>query len=504
MRITLVRDCRGAGVKTKPMAHQLIGCQRLAVAPFFAMGAEQGTGKTWMLLADAEYRWQQNEIDAALVIAPNGVHANWIIREIPAHLSAPVSATFWQSGPSKRQLAVLAKQLTAAARDKTERSQLYVHAMNVDAVNTKGGFEHASRFIDSFAHGRVVIIVDESHTIKNPAAKRTQRVIELGRKCAVRRIASGTLVANSPLDLFSQYDFLAPGLLGTRSYRAFVAEYADLLPEGSQLIQDIMRKTGARGAPQVVARNKDGTLRFRNLDKLSGLMAPHTFRVTKDECLDLPDKIYQTHYFDLLPEQQRAYEHVLNERNWIKPGGEIDTFTALTVITKLRQITSGFILSDGEPTELLNAAPRMAALEEALDECSGPVIIWASFQEEIRQIAAMLRKAGEEVREYHGGTKSADRTAAIDDFQSGRVRFFVGNPAAAGTGLTLTAAETAIYYSCDFSLGQRLQSEDRCHRIGTTKHVVYIDIVGRETIDERIALALQTKKVTAQMIMEGL
>lgn len=490
-------------MKTKPMTHQLTGCARLATSDIFAMGAEQGTGKTWMLLADAEYRWERGEIDGVLVIAPNGVHVNWVVREIPTHLSAPYNATFWQSGPSKRQQAILAKQLKAITATPQCRV-MFIHAMNVDAVNTKGGFEHAEKFIKSFPLGRVVIIVDESHTIKNPAAKRTQRVIELGRECRVRRVASGTLVANSPLDLFSQFDFLSPGLLGTRSYRAFVAEYADLLPEGSPLIQDIIRRTGARGAPQIVARNKDGTLRFRNLDKLCGLMAPHTFRVTKDECLDLPDKIYQTHYFDLLPEQRKAYEHVVNERNWLKDGGEIDTFTALTVITKLRQITSGFILSDGEPTSLVNAAPRMAALEEAIAECSGPVIIWASFQEEIRQIAAMLKKAGEEVREYHGGTKRADRTAAIDDFQSGAVRFFIGNPAAAGTGLTLTAAETAIYYSCDFSLSQRLQSEDRCHRIGTTKHVVYIDIVGRDTIDERIAHALQTKKATAQLIMEGL
>lgn len=488
-------------MKTKPMAHQTIGCQRLHSSERFAMGAEQGTGKTWMLLEDAERRFLADELDAVLVIAPNGVHVNWVLREIPAHLSAPHTATFWLSGPSKRHMATLARQLR---QDPDDPRQLAVHAMNVDAVNTKSGFEHARSFIETFAPGRVEMIVDESHTIKNPSAKRTQRVIELGRMCRVRRIASGTLVANSPLDLFSQYDFLAPGLLGTRSYRAFVSEYAELLPAGSALVQDIMRRTGARGAPQIVMKNPDGTPRFRNLDKLSHLMAPHTFRVTKDECLDLPAKIYQTVYFDLEPDQARAYRQIAQERNWFREDGTIDTFTALTVINKLRQITSGFILLDGEPVGLLRSAPRLAALREIVESSVGSLIIWASFREEIAQISAMLRSMGEEFRTYFGDTSAADRTAAINDFQSGAARIFLGNPAAAGTGLTLTAAETAIYYSNDFNLGNRLQSEDRCHRIGTTKHVVYIDIVGRGTIDERVTAALQSKKLTAEIVMNGL
>lgn len=465
------------------------------------MGAEQGTGKTWMLLEDAERRFLADEIDALLVVAPNGVHTNWVIREIPAHVSAPHSATFWLSGPTKRHQAALARQLR---RDPDAPRELVIHAMNVDAVNTKGGYAHARAFIEAFAPGRVAMVVDESHTIKNPSAKRTQRVIELGRLCRVRRIASGTLVANSPLDLFSQYDFLAPGLLGTRSYRAFVSEYAELMPAGAALVQEIMRRTGARGAPQIVVKNPDGTPRFRNLDKLSHLMAPHTFRVTKDECLDLPAKIYQTVYFDLEPDQARAYRQIAQERNWFREDGTIDTFTALTVINKLRQITSGFILLDGEPVGLLRSAPRLAALREIVETSVGPLIIWASFREEIAQISAMLHSMGEEFRTYFGDTSSSDRTAAINDFQSGAARIFLGNPAAAGTGLTLTAAETVVYYSNDFSLTHRLQSEDRCHRIGTTKHVVYIDIVGRGTIDERVTSALQSKKLTAEIVMNGL
>lgn len=491
-------------MKTKPMKHQAALLQRLSKAKAFALGDEQGTGKTWSLLADAERRFVANEVDALLVIAPNGVHVNWIVREVPKHLSAPCTATFWISGAPKRHLKELAKQLKEAENTGKPR-KLAVHAMNIDAVNTKAGLAHAEAFIDTFDRGRVAMVVDESHTIKNPAAKRTQRIITLGRKCGVRRISSGTLIANSPPDVFSQYEFLGSGLLRTRSYRAFVAEYSELLPANSALVMDIMARTGARGAPQIIARDRDGMPKFRNLEKLSAIMAPITSRNLKKDCLDLPEKIYQTRFFDLEPEQRRAYDHVLEERNWLRPDGTIDTYIALTVITKLRQITSGFILVDGKPTSLALSGPRMDALKEAISDYPGPIIIWASFQEEMAQIAAMLREAGEEVREYHGGVTSVKaRTAAIDDFQEGRARIFLGNPGAAGTGLTLTAAETAIYYSSDFSLTNRLQSEDRCHRKGTTHHVVYLDIVGRDTIDERIAGALQSKKLTAELVMGGI
>jgi len=482
-------------MKTKPMAHQLQGCALLAGHPeYFALGAEQGTGKTWMLIADAEYQFERGFIDAVLVIAPKGVHTNWVLRELPRHASAPINATFWLSGASQKHMRPIQKQLTATAS-----GQLIVHAMNVDAVNTKGGFEHAKAFVTKF---RTIIIVDESQRIKNPSALRTKRIIELGRLATSRRIASGTMVSNSPLDLFSQFDFLKQGLLGTTSYRAFVAEYAVLLPPGSPLVQDIIRRTGARGTPQVIARDRSGMPQFRNIEKLRALMAPHMFRVTKEECLDLPEKIYQTVFFELESEQRAAYDVVKKERHWERDDGELDAFSALTVINKLRQITSGFILVDGVPVELRNAQPRIAALKEVVEDSPGQIIIWASFREELRIIEEELRELG--VVSYHGGTSAVYREHAVDAFQKGEARIFLGNPAAAGTGLTLTAAETVIYYSSSFSLEERKQSEDRAHRIGTKHSVRYVDLVARDTIDERIALALQAKEELAASILNDI
>lgn len=477
-------------MKTAPMKHQLAALEHLAAAPtFYALGAEQGTGKTWMLLADLERQWLAGSVQGALVIAPKGVHINWTLREIPTHMSCRVQCEYWLSGGGVKRQRKMERLLRIDSV-----MEIPILTMNVDAVNTKAGFDFAQRFLRTF---RSMMIVDESQRIKNPAAKRTKRVIQLGQEAVSRRISSGTLVSNSPMDLFSQYDFLSPGLLGTTSYRAFVAEYADLLPPDHPLLRSI----GGRGTPQVVRKDEQGRPVYRNLDKLSALMKPHTYRVTKAECLDLPAKIYQTHWFELEASQQRIYQQLKEQLRFEHPDGT-DTFTALTIINKLRQVTSGFILRDGEPTELAACAPRMQALEELVNDCQGSVIIWASFREELRQIAQRLRHHG--VVEYHGGTSSGDRERAVDEFQRGNAKIFIGNPAAAGTGLTLHAAETVIYYSSSYSLEQRLQSEDRAHRIGTKKPVVYIDLVATNTIDERIAAALQSKTFVAQSILSEL
>lgn len=478
-------------MKTKGMKHQLEGLKRLRAAPrYFAVGSEQGTGKTWMLLADAEKQFKAGEIAALFVIAPKGVHTNWILREIPKHVSVKASAMAWKSGAGKKYTKQLESQLNP-------KGDLVVHAMNVDAVNTKSGFEYAKRFLN--AH-RSMMIVDESQRIKNPAAQRTRRIIELGHLATSRRISSGTLVSNSPMDLFSQYDFLHPGLLGTTSYRAFISEYAEVLPPSNPLVQEIIARTRSRGTPQIIAKDNHGNPKYRNLAKLSSFMSPHTFRVLKSECLDLPEKIYKTQFFELSPAQRSVYDGIESDMRF-EYNDEIDTFTALTVINKLRTATSGFVLVGGEPV-LTGGKERMDALLEIVEDLDGQFIVWATFREEIRQIASALKSLG--CVEYHGRTSNKDRERAIDSFQHGEARVFIGNPQAAGTGLTLHAAETAIYFSSSFSLEERMQSEDRCHRIGLKHPVVYIDIAAIDTIDERIAAALQSKRGTAAEILDNI
>lgn len=478
-------------MKTEPMAHQTTGAALLAAhRDYYALGCEQGTGKTWMLLADAERQYREGAVSGVLVIAPNGVHVNWIEREIPKHLEVPHVASYWRSGAGKKHARALDKLLAY------DGGALVIVAINIDSINTKSGYDYARRFLltrDS------ILIVDESQKIKNPAAKRTHRILALAEHAVSRRISSGTIVSNAPTDVFSQFEFLRPGLLGTRSYRAFVAEYSELLPPGSGLVEHIRKNAKRGGNPQIVKRDKNGNPVYKNLDKLHALIAPHMYRVTKDEALDLPQKIYQTHFFHLEPQQQSLYNQVKADMRYHRPDGDVDTLTALTLIGKLRQITSGFIMVDGEPTELSRAAARISALKDILGYVEWPVIIWGTYREELRQIADEVAEMG--VVEYHGGIGAKDRESAIDAFQSGAAQAFIANPATAGTGLTLTAAKTVIYYSNSYSLNDREQSEDRAHRKGLRHPVVYIDLVASGTIDERIAAALQSKAGVAARIL---
>lgn len=485
-------------MKTPPMKHQLVALERMAGQRTFALLMEQGTGKTWTLLADAERLYAKGAIDAVFVVAPNGVHTNWVDREIPTHMEGEIIARAWRSGAGKRYMQRLDELLKP--RDAGEVVPLRVLSMNIDAVLTKSGRAFAEKFLRST---KALIVLDESHRIKNPKSARTEALIELRALCKGARIASGTPITNAPMDVFSQFEFLESGLLGTTSYRAFVAEYADVLPTTHPLMQNMISKNPRAAYAQVFAKNPDGTPRWRNLEKLTRLIAPHSFRVLKKECLDLPDKIYKTIPFELNAEQRKAYDKMQDELRLVLPDNTELPVEALAALTKLQQITSGFVLLPGkEGVHFVSEKnPRLQALLDAVEDIPGKFIVWARFKEELRAIVAALTAHGVECVEYHGDVSKADRELAIDSLQTGTARAFVAQAQAGGTGLTLTAAETAIYYSNDFNSGTRLQSEDRNHRIGTKSSVVYLDLVAENTLDERIASVLQRKKFTAALVL---
>lgn len=483
-------------MKTAPMAHQVTGLALSEGKRNFAFLMEQGTGKTWLTLADAERCFIGNKIDGILVIAPNGVHTNWTRREIPTHLEVPVHAYTWTGKPkTKKEI----KEWDNFWVGLDVNPNMRVFSINIDAFNTEAGFEAAMRFVTCF---RIMAIEDESTRIKNPKAKRTIKVIEVGRQAIARRILSGTPVTKAPTDLFSQFDFLKSGLLGTTSYRAFVAEYAVLLDPNSKQMQAIMRKTGGRGIPQIVQEDANGNKMWRNLDKLAAMVAPHSYRVRKEDCLDLPPKVYQTITFELDSKQRQVYDRLKEDYHYDNDGDDM-SFEAIATRTKLKQVTSGFINVYGEPQLIdVSSNPRMAAFKDALEDVDGQFIVWAMFEEEINHIKAALEEAGISFCTYYGATKPADREKAIDDFQAGRLQAFVGHAAAAGIGITLTAARTAFYYSCSFDNELRLQSEDRNHRIGTTTKVLYVDFVAENTIDEDIVKSLATKNAIAWQLID--
>jgi SNF2 family DNA or RNA helicase len=482
-------------MKTSGMAHQSMALKRMAGRETFALFMEQGTGKTWTILADAERLYMQGKIDALLVIAPKGVHTNWVNREIPAHFDGPVLARAWKSGAGKRDVAYMKELLRP--RDHGEAPPLRVLSMNIEALLTKGGYSFALSFLLATT---CMMVIDESSRIKNPAAKRTKEIMRLRQLAKYARIATGTPITNAPVDVFSQMEFLESGLLGTTSYRAFVSEYAELMDPKHPMMAAMMKRNPKAAHAQVVARNPDGSPRWRNLDKLQRLIEPHSFRVLKKDCLDLPEKIYTNHFFEMTPKQEKAYE-LLRDELRVVIDEETTTVNSLAALVKLQEVTSGFIKTTAGIHYVDEANPRLEALVDVIEDTEGKIIIWARFREELSAIRRELSHLGYGCVEYHGGVKDADREKAVDSFQNGDARVFIGQPQSGGIGLTLTAAETVIYYSNDFNLETRLQSEDRAHRIGTRRNVVYIDLMAEGTIDEAISRALSRKSKVAATIL---
>lgn len=494
--------------KTHPYTHQICAFERSAERECFALTMEQGTGKTKIVLDSAAYLYAQGRLDALLILAPNGVHRNWVEREIPAHLPdfIPRTCAVWQSTAS-----AAARKAYAALYEPRAHNTLRVLAINIEAMQYPRIQKEANLFCDTSQ--RCMIVVDESTSIKNPHSIRTKAVLALRRKAAYRRILTGTPVTQSPLDIFTQYSFLSPEILHTESFTVFRARYAELMTPDHPLMQHILRQTGARRAPILIARDKQGHPIYKNLDELKALVAPYTERVLKRDCLDLPPKIYVRRSVEFAPAQRQAYHQLVNRLKHGLQEGQLagKPLTRLHAVLYLQRILCGTLpapmTADGIDRDLFKAPednPRIQALLQEIAEApeDESAIIWCRFRADIASVTHALQAVygAQSVVNYFGDTSTEDREAAIDRFQSNRARFFVGTAQTGGTGLTLTAAAQVHYYSNSFKLSDRLQSEDRAHRIGQKKSVRYVDYEVPQSVDSKIIDALRNKKDIADVI----
>lgn len=474
--------------KSVPYAHQHEHFLLSRDKEYWAILFEMGCGKSKVAIDSAAWLYSLGRINCFVVLAPNGVHKKWLLEDIPFSLPDHIEyeAAVWEAGNKK-------------SMDACEKLLRPGNHLRVFFANSEGlSYAKLPAFLSRLLNATdTLFVVDESTRFKNPTSGRTKALMKLKNLTKYRRILAGDAVLNSPFDLFSQIGFLDEDVLG-HSYPAFKAEHAEMLSPTDRLVVELMRKNNLRFPPQIPATNPDGSVRYKNLDKLKSRIAHFSSRVTKAEAIDLPPKIYSTRYFKMPPKHRAMYDRLASEFLYEMNDVTIGVTHKLTLALRLQQLTSGFI-SDGNGGVIdlyaddVSQNPRIQLLNEVIEEIDGQIIIWCAFVDDIRNIVKSLGK--ENVATYFGEDSPTAARNNLDAFRRGEKRFFVGTAKKGGIGLNIVNAATAIYYSNTFNFGDRGQSEDRCHRIGqTSDKVVYIDIEAEDSYDQKIVASLRKKK----------
>jgi SNF2 family DNA or RNA helicase len=359
--------------------------------------------------------------------------------------------------------------------------------MNVEAFSTsQEACDVAYTFLKQ---NPTIMVVDESTRIKGDKAKRAQNIIELGKYAERRRILSGLPTPNGPLDLYSQMEFLSPDILGFSSYTLFKAHYAI---ERQVLGRMLQSKYGGW------YREKYTVIEgYVNQEELRDKIAPYCFRKTKAECLDLPPKIWEREEVELTPEQKRIYselrKHATSELER-EPPSYITATRVITRMIRLHQLVCGYAI-DEEGKARSVKHNRLERLMDILSEYKGKVVIWANYIYSINEIVKRIAEEYDPISvARYDGTNADKRNDEEERWKKDpRCRFMVATQQSGGLGNNWIEANLVIYYSNNYNLELRMQSEDRSHRGGQTKSVTYIDLVCPETVDDTIIGALRDK-----------
>lgn len=448
--------------------------------PAYAQFVDMGLGKTFMTILMAVARFKSKQISRVGIIAPSTLHMTWV-KEIQKFAPADTFDIQLQKSGDKRQ----------AEWFRTPDTKCKILLVSVEGlgVSTKL-YEHCLEF---FKDEKVFTIVDESSRIKNPKAVRAGRVVEIGALSYYRMILNGTPIALGMQDLFMQYEFLDPNIIGAGDYYAFKSRY--LVMGGFEF------------------RN---VVDYQNVQELMEKVTPWTIEVRKKDVLkDLPDKIYSDIVIEPSAEQKRLFKQILSggiDKDGLNPNVKVQN--ALEKVLRIQQVTSGFypqINMDDGTTNLvpLSENPKFDTLIEFIEDHKdgNKFIIWAKFIQEIDDIASKLASiyGDRSVRRYYGGTSQEERSAIEDAYcNNPAMRFFVGNPATAGLGLTLISGENdvEIYYTGTFAFIDRAQSEDRAYRIGQKNSVQIIDFIMPGSIDRVIKAAIEYKTNVSDFVRD--
>jgi len=433
-----------------------------AISKGVAILAEMGTGKTLITIALAGALFNNGKIKKMLIVAPLSIVPVWKeefdkFADFDYHLEI-------LEGNSKKKEDTL--------------HNLFGTKLQVAVVN----YESCWRLEEELAKWQPDLIVcDESSKIKNPQAKQSKALHRLGKKSKHNIILTGTPVTNNPLDFFSQYKFLDESIFGS-SYYSFRARYAIL---------------GGYGNYQVIG--------YKNLPELVEKAHSIAYRITKKEALDLPEQIDTIRYVNLEPIAMQYYRQIEKDSYAELEQGEVITRNVLTKLLRLSQVAGGFIKFENDDQTHEVSTAKLDALEEIIDECldaDKKLVVFVRFIAEIDAIERLLKKRKIGYSLIKG--EVVDRAEQVSKFQNNKdIKIFVGQIQTTGMGLTLTAADTAVFFSLDYNFSNYEQAKARIHRIGQKNNCTYIHLIAQKTIDEKVLDALKKKKSIADLVVDN-
>lgn len=515
--------------KTEPYKHQLEAFEKFKDRPYFALFMDMGTGKTKVAIDIAAYKFEQGTIDSVLVIAPNHVHTQWAKEEFPKHCPVNYKAEIWSSGEiNKRWFNARIESFLS-----TKMQELKVFCVNVEAFQSDKILSYIATYVK---RNNVFIIEDEATRIKTPTAKRSKAIHKLN-KYGQRAILTGTPATKSPFDLWSQFEFLNANYFNC-SFFTFQHRYGIMMRASNQRtgqvynalidertfgiakskIRRLKEERNARGESTLLTQrdyellaslmelseanirfieNATEYVKFKRMDELKDIISNDVYAAKKSECLDLPSKIYEYAYTEMTVEQSKVYKNAKEQLKAEFMDKQLTIVNKLVATTRLQQICGGFFpYNDDEGSGIIpigNVNSKITKLIEDLEEVNfddTKVIVWAAFVPELKLLYSELSKLYNCCL-YYGEVPDYKRDAIKHDFVNGKYDIFIANTATGGFGLNLQNATLQYFFSNTFNVENRLQAEDRSHRIGVKTSCVYKDIIIKNTIDERIYKAIK-------------
>lgn len=448
-------------LKTTILEHQQSAINKLKGLKVGGLFMEMGTGKTRALIELAALRF--HKIDRVIVFCPVALKHTWLY-ELCKHIESPSVCVF---------------------DDKSRQGRIPAAQWYVVGVESMSQSDRVVLAVNELVTDQSFVVLDESDTCKNHRALRTQRITAISQRAKYRMILTGTAVGEGIEDLYAQMYFLSPQILGYKSFYSFARNHLEYSEKFKGMVVNCLRT-----------------------DLIAAKIDPYVYQVRKDECLDLPEKIYITRYCPMTWEQTQLYQQAKEDILLSVPDDDISSYTIFQLFTALREIVSGFWnrypdphahywrRQQSQPPELLTCnCDRLDLLIATLREipATEKVIIWSNFQYSTDQITkALAHEYGtDSYSEYHGQVENRDR--ALEQWRQ-ESRFLVASPKCGGRGLTLVESAYEVFYNNDFPYRVREQAEARIDRMGQTRRPTYIDLVCTGSIDERIFKSLQKKE----------